>query len=206
MAQKAGIAAYTSKNYTPPADTGIEHAVHRRPGQLDRQWFVLLIEPNCERRASAFLTARRFKTYVPEMAKLTFRGCRHKRTYIRRPIFPGYVFLFFGFAADSDRRQFVETAPGVHKFLKFDEHYAALPAGWVEAFSKIEQELLIPKKVQGPAAMFAPGEKVSLTIGPFAGLRASIQTLDDDERVTILLDLLGRAVRAQVSAEQLEKL
>lgn len=180
--------------------------IHRQRNQADRHWFVLLTEPNMERRAAAFLTARRFKNYLPEMLRPSTRGLRRKKVLIRRPIFPGYVFLFFGFAIDGDRRHFVERAPGVHKFLKFDDGYATLSGDLMERLFGIEQELLKPKKVQGPSSIFSPGEDVRISSGPFCGLNASIETLDDDERVTALLSLLGRAVRTQFFAEQLEKL
>jgi len=210
LAYSGKICRYTGKQLTMPRSeatfSDVQSAVHRQRNQADREWFVLSTEPNMERKAASFLIARRFKTYLPEMIKISTRGVRRRKVNIRRPIFPGYVFLFFGFDIDRARRQHVETAPGVHKFLRFDEDYAVVPGEAMERLFGIEQELLKPKQVKGPSSIFSPGEVVRISDGSFSGLNAEIESLDDDERITILLDILKRKVRTQIMAEQVEKL
>lgn len=214
MLAKTGIRCrFTGKDLTMPLNytrfEDIQTSVRQQHVVADqeRQIFVLSIEPQMERKAAAHLIARGIqKALVPEMLKRTTRGAQRIKVDIRRPIFPGYVFILFSFALDSSRRRHIETAPGVHKFLRLGDDYAILPIPVMARILDIEEELLKPKKVSGPSAIFSPGEQVRVAEGPFTGLNAEIEELDDDQRISILLPLLGRMSKIHIEAEHLEKL
>lgn len=44
---------------------------------------------------------------------------------------------------------------------------------------------------------FLPGESVRITNGPFSGLVGTLASLDDEGRVEVLLDILGKATVAK---------
>jgi transcriptional antiterminator NusG len=90
--------------------------------------------------------------------------------------------------------------------MRLNDDYAIVPNHEMERLFAVEQVLLEPKKIFGPASIFFPGEQVRIADGPFSGLNAQIEKLDDEDRITILMSLLGRASRLHIPAEQLEKL
>lgn len=166
-------------------------------------WFVLLTQPQMERKAAARLIADRTKVYLPEETIYARRGVRRRKVEVRRPMFRGYLFVKLG---PLDAFGKVAQALGVHKFLRFGDDYATVPDLVMERIFGIEQVLMNPPKVRGPAAIFTPGETVRVSEGTFSGFNAEILKLDDAERITILLPFFGRYTPTQVFAEQLEKL
>lgn len=182
-----------------------DRALRERHHPADgRQWFVLLCEPQMERKAAARLIGERFKVYLPECLVWTTRGIRRRKVQAPRPMFRGYLFIRLSLLLDPFTH--ASSAVGVHKFLKFGEDFAIVPDEVMRRIGMIEQELMTPKQLRGPSAMFHVGEAVRVAEGTFSGFNADIIRLDDEERITILLPLLGRAVPVTLEAEQLEKL
>lgn len=202
---------YTGKIITDPLSTKpfcqLQAETRReRASIVERQYFVLCTEPNMERKAAAHLTGRGWKALAPEMLGRTTRGHRRRKVPTKRMIFPGYLFLLFSFEIDGDRRHQIDATFGIHRFLRLGNDYAIVSHEDMAKICDIEQELLKPKQVHGPSAIFDVGETIRVSEGPFCGLNAKIVRLDDDERITILLSLLGRAVPTKIEAEALEKL
>lgn len=171
-----------------------------------RQWFVLLTEPQMERKAAAHLIGRRFKTYLPEEAVWARRGVRRQKVEVRRPIFRGYLFIHLSFEADADRWNKVTTVPGIHRFMRLNDDFAIVPDHEMHKLFATEQILLQPAKIRGPASIFKAGEQVRATEGPFSGFAGEIERLDDEQRISVLMAMFGRVTRVHFQAEQLEKL
>jgi transcriptional antiterminator RfaH len=78
-----------------------------------------------------------------------------------------------------------------------------LPPGVIEGLIARENaEGLIDLK---PAAFsFTTNQPLRITEGPFADLVGLFQSVGDNERVMLLLDLLGRPVRVQIPAVAVE--
>ncbi len=51
------------------------------------------------------------------------------------------------------------------------------------------------------ASRFAPGDKVRIVAGAFSDSLALVEGVSDQERVAVLLDLLGRKVRVLVGSD-----
>jgi transcriptional antiterminator RfaH len=47
-----------------------------------------------------------------------------------------------------------------------------------------------------PASPYELGQQIRVTQGPFDGIVATIVELDEKDRIIVLLDLLGKSVRA----------
>jgi transcriptional antiterminator RfaH len=54
--------------------------------------------------------------------------------------------------------------------------------------------------------LFEPGEDVRVVVGPFADLVAKVEAAPEKDRIFVLLDMMGRTVRAQLSGADLERL
>jgi transcriptional antiterminator RfaH len=54
-----------------------------------------------------------------------------------------------------------------------------------------------------PSIQYKKGDHVKVSIGPFANLIATIETLGSDQKIWILMDLLGRKAKIQVHSNTL---
>lgn len=177
-----------------------------REGLVDdsmRQWYVLLIEPQQEAKAAAHLIGRGVKQYLPTIPSWTTRGIKRTKVKVLRPMFPGYLFVRLDFANDGRALRHIRSTVGVTKFLQFDTDYAVVPEQAMQRIFAVEQDMLKPRpKVRA----YAVGEKVRINEGPFSGINGDIVGLDDNDRVKVLLSLLGRATPVQLSESVIEKL
>jgi transcription termination/antitermination protein NusG len=172
------------------------------PEHRDSKWYVLQIHPQHEGIAAAHLIGRRFKVYLPTMLSTSTRSIRRRKVKIARPIFPGYLFIFIDFDRD-DRLHFVHNAPGVHKFLQLGTDLAIISQLDMDRIGRIEEALMKPRE---KASIWNVGEVVRIGDGPFTGLTAKIARLDENDRITVLLTLLGRATPVTLPDAELEKL
>ena len=77
----------------------------------------------------------------------------------------------------------------------------AVPDGIVEDIRarQNEQGFVVVKT----ASEFIPGEKVTVAAGPMADHVGLVEKMTDEQRVVLLLDLLGRKVRVELALEDL---
>ena len=48
------------------------------------------------------------------------------------------------------------------------------------------------------------GDSVEMLTGPFANFNATVDTIDPEQRIWVLLDFMGQKTRMQVTADQLQ--
>ncbi len=114
-----------------------------------------------------------------------------------RPLFPGYLFV----AIDSVKGGWraVNSTLGVTRLVSVGETPVIVPA-------RLVSDLMLRCDPDGkllPARTLQPGDRVTVINGPFADFAASIERLAPDQRVWLLLDLMGRKTRVAVDPEQL---
>jgi transcriptional antiterminator RfaH len=163
---------------------------HKPPDALllgdGERWYVVHTAPFCEARAQLNLRNQEFRTFLPKRRK-TVRHARKLRT-VEAPFFPGYLFVVL----DPERRQWrcVNGSFGVSSLIMQGDRPHPVPHGIVEAlqasaddsgFLQLEEKLRV-------------GSPVRLMAGPFADQLAILDSLDDNARVRVLLDVLGRRV------------
>jgi transcriptional antiterminator RfaH len=82
------------------------------------------------------------------------------------------------------------STKGVSGLVRFGEQLPTLPAGFIDGLLQVTDPAsgLIPLPEPG----FLPGDTVTIEEGPLAGLQGVFKALTGQERVIILLDLLGK--------------
>lgn len=112
-----------------------------------------------------------------------------------RPLFPRY--LFVALDPDRDPWQAVRGTIGVSALVMAGERPCPVPAGVVEALAAA---------VDGAGGFdfrkrLVPGTQVRFLTGPFADRLGRLVTMDDRERVGVLLEILGgeRLVEAGIT-------
>lgn len=175
----------------------------------DKLWRVALTEPNGERRAAVCLLARKYQVYYPTITAQVSRG-RGQQRKIERAMFPRYLFVRMGDATTWERLYSAAGIVGSSQdgsrrglMMKplggFVELSHTIIEAIVDTESRKRGELNTVAKRMG----FKVGDPVSVKLNPFTELLATIDELDDDERVVILVSLMGCESRVTVKAQQL---
>lgn len=156
-------------------------------------WYTLQTVPKREHLAAAALRREaRLEVFCPRLRsrKATRRGA----VQFTEALFPGYLFARFDFA--TAHRQ-VRATHGVSSIVSFGEDFPVLPEAALANLqaSFPEDEILDLGGLDEPR----PGDTIDVLEGPFAGLQAVVQrVLPARQRVTILIDLLGRVVETEL--------
>jgi len=161
-------------------------------------WHVVHTAPNAELQVSRVLELYGLSTYMPRFRPS--RGTRPDSVRGRRPrlVFPGYVFFRppDGFA----RWPHVRSAPGVRRVLDEDGEPALMRDELVEHLRR--RIAALPPDSAGQR--FMPGQRVRVQQGPLAMVDALFERdVPARERVTILVQLLGRQLPVEVERQAL---
>jgi transcriptional antiterminator RfaH len=162
-------------------------------------WYVVHSQPNAELRAAEHLERQGFASYVPTYLK-TRRHARRVDT-VRAPFFPRYLFVWID--VTQQRWRSINSTVGVSRIVGRGLMPTPVMPGVVEAIRQREgEDGLI--RLAPAAAKFRPGDTVRVVDGAFEACQGLFQALTDNERVAILLDLLGRKVRVVLDAGAIE--
>jgi transcriptional antiterminator RfaH len=156
------------------------------------RWYATYAQPQSEARAERELRQQGFDVFLPLCRRLR----RHARRseMVLRPLFPRYLFVAIDLA--TQRWRAVNGTRGVVQLVRQGDRPAPLPAGVVEALrARADGSGAVPLDA---LSMFEPGRKLLVTAGPFAGHTGKYETMTSDERVILLLELLGRSVEVAV--------
>ena len=159
------------------------------------RWYIVHTQPNGEERARHNLERQGFGVYLPKYLKHR----RHARRieHVRRPLFPRYLFVRF----DPDTAQWrsINGTFGVAHLVSNGNEPIAIPDGIVDAIqARHDDDGLV---VLHAPDTFVHGQKLEIVDGPFAWHTGLFQRLSENERVVLLLDLLGRQVTVTVAPE-----
>jgi transcriptional antiterminator RfaH len=151
-------------------------------------WIVLYTKPNQETVAVKNIQRQKYEAYCP----MILRTRRHARRVeqVERPLFPSYVFVKMN-VRQAQWRSLLSTK-GVRSLVHFGDQVGLLPEGFVEQLRASEENGVLDGTV---APRARPGDRVTLSEGPFESSMATVLSLPDRDRVWVLLDFMGRQVR-----------
>jgi transcriptional antiterminator RfaH len=164
---------------------------------MQGNWFVVQTQPHCEAKAKLHLINQGFEAYLPVYR----RRIRHagRASIVLRPLFPGYLFVRFDL--EVSRWRSVNGTLGVRQILSDGEQPRFLD-------DKIVHQIMAREDNSGiidlAAATFVCGQAVRVTEGPMANIEGLFQEVRDENRVILLVSLLGRKVRLQVPTQAVE--
>jgi transcriptional antiterminator RfaH len=160
-----------------------------------RQWFVVQTQVNCEAKAAQNLMRQGFEVYLPRYLKR--RRHARKIDFTAKPLFPRYMFVAIDMA--TQRWRSIQSTFGVARLVSNGDDPATVPAGVVHALKAREDTKGF---IQVDARLaFAPGDKVRVLAGAFIDNSGLFNGLADHDRVSILLDMLGRKVRVLLDVD-----
>jgi transcriptional antiterminator RfaH len=154
---------------------------------MSSPWFVVQTQPHAESRAALNLVRQGYDTYFPRYLK---RRRHARRTEIvPAPLFPRYLFVRVETA--MQRWRSISSTFGVARLVSFSDTPAIVPSSVIDLLKHNEDGGLVQLRKR----VFTPGERVRITEGAFTDCIGLFEGMRDEERVCVLLDLLGRKVR-----------
>lgn len=160
------------------------------------EWFLAQLKPNGLRIAERNLRRQAFRTFVPLEQKTVRRN--GKFAPVVKPLFPGYLFVSFDPGAGGWHA--INSTQGVTRLVAFGTVPSPVPHNLI---ADLQSRCDDSGRLLPPGAL-SPGDSVKLRSGPFADFTATIERIDPDRRVWILLDLMGRATRLRVRPDALQ--
>ena len=162
---------------------------------MSKEWFILQFKPNSHNRAERNLNRQGFETFLPYHSITTRKASRFKNTI--RPLFPGYMFITFDKGESKWHK--INNTYGVSHLITFNSTLKSIPTTLVEGLMKrydLSGKLL-------PIQKLKKGDQVKILEGPFANFIANIEKYETDQRICILMDLMGRKTKIQTPSDNL---
>lgn len=161
-------------------------------------WYAVHTQPRAETRVHDNLLRQGYAAYLPR-CRLYVSHARRREVALR-PLFPRY--LFAGVDRAAMRWRPILSTFGVSDVVRTGEEPTPVPAEIVAALREREAAGMFDRL--DLRRRLRLGEMVRITAGAFEDMFGRLVELREPERVVVLLDLLGRAVRAQLGAEAVE--
>ena len=163
--------------------------------KISPRWYVVQTQVNGEAKAAQNLLRQGYEIYLPRYLKR--RRHARKVDFTAKPLFPRYMFVAIDMA--SQRWRSIQSTIGVARLVTNGDDPATVPEGVVHALRAREDEKGFIRLDNKPA--FAPGDKVRVLAGAFMDSAGLFGGLVDHDRVSILLEMLGRQVRVLLDAD-----
>lgn len=162
-------------------------------------WYVAQTRHLSEARAAHELEAQGLKVFLPRYLKRHSHA--RKVTWKPAPLFPGYLFVSFDPAVQRWRS--VNGTYGVARLVAGTDGPAAIASGIIEKLMARRDGAGYIALPQRP--VFQPGEPIRITRGSFENSLGLFEDFTDQDRVAVLLELLGRKVRVVLEEDMVEK-
>jgi transcriptional antiterminator RfaH len=159
------------------------------------RWYVVQTHPCAEGRAVTHLARQGFATYLPRYLKKR----RHARLVetVAAPLFPRYLFVAIDIA--TQRWRSISSTLGVTHLVCNGQYPVPVSDDVIDALRSREDESGFVRLPAWPS--FVEVDKVRLLDGAFTDCIALFEGMKDIQRVSVLLDLLGRKVRLVLAAD-----
>jgi len=155
-----------------------------------RRWYAVYTQLHRELRAQTQLQNQYYHVYLPKRRK-TVRHARKLKTVLA-PFFPRYLFITLDPTIDQWRN--VNSTFGVCALVMAGERPHPIPQGVVEAMIAATDSAGLLSFAQN----LKIGERVRLLAGPFADRLGTLDRIDDNGRVRVLLEIMGGPVPVQL--------
>lgn len=179
-------------------------------------WYVLYVKANTEHKVvkdfAEFVktnsTAYDFDPFVPESEKY-YRAKKYRelgKQYLKRPLFPGYVFIETNMPAEQFLKftaAYIYNSADVIRLLKYgDSNEIAISLAERQRF----EYLLKGKHCLEHSIGYIEGDNIVITCGPLIGMDGRIEKINRHNRnAKIELVMFGQKQVVDVALEIVEK-
>ena len=153
-----------------------------------KNWYLVKTKPRQEKTAIENLENQEYSVYCPTVT------INNKHVVL----FPGYIFIQLD--KKTDNWSPIRSTKGVVNFIRFGVIFAQVPDNVIE-FIKSNELITVEKFMN--LNMFKPGDKVQITDGVFKNCVAIFKSFKSDERVILLMNILGQQQAINIKQESL---
>ena len=156
---------------------------------MSKEWFILQFKSNSHYQAVKNLNQQGFETFLPLHETTLRKTSRFVKS--TKPLFPGYMFVSF------DRTELkwhkIKNTYGVSRLVTFNSSLKSIPSAFVDNLMKRYDSSgkLIP------IAKIKKGSKIKILEGPFANFIATVEKYESEQRIWVLMDIMGRKTKIQ---------
>ena len=163
---------------------------------MPKEWFILQFKPNSHQQAVKNLNRQGFETFLPFNDNTSRKASRFVTS--TKPLFPGYMFISFD--KTDPKWHKINNTYGVFRLITFNSILKSIPTEFIDNLMKrydVSGKLLPIKKLK-------KGDQVTVLKGPFADFIAIVEKYEADQRIWILMDLMGRKTKIQAPSDALK--
>lgn len=163
---------------------------------MDR-WYVVQSQPRAEITALHHLNRQGYETYLPRYLKRR----RHARRVdtVAAPLFPRYLFVRFD--VEAVRWRAIRSTVGVAHLVCHGDLPTPAPHGIIEGIRAREDARGFV--AIGAEVPFRKGDTVRICEGALADQLGLFEGVTEEERVILLLDVLGRQIKVKLPIESI---
>ena len=156
-----------------------------------KSWIVARNKPNQNTTALINLERQNFEFFQPTFKTIS----RVQNTFkeIIKPVFPGYIFIAINLEEKNWHK--INNTRGISRIIVFGNEIPLIRCELIKELKYRFSRNSSPKAVDP----FEIGMIAEITNGPFAQLIGKIEETDSDQRIWILLDILGTQTRISIN-------
>ena len=173
-------------------------SMYYRNGMMMGNWYLVQLKRNSHRIADRNLNQQGFKTFLPLQDLTSRRGSKFLTNTM--PLFPGYMFVRI--KPDGAPWQKINSTLGVSRLICQDGVPKRVPTEVVSGLMSRCDSLgrLLP------STAVQRGDTVEIHSGALANFIATVETIDSNRRIWVLIDIMGQITRVQVASEKVKHL
>lgn len=150
---------------------------------LNKKWYIAQIKSNSYHTASQNLERQGFETFLPKM-EITKKQ-ENKFLFKNVFVFPGYMFVCCDPNIIAWKK--INSTYGVSKILAFNNKPSEISSDLIHDL-KIRYEINSNSSENGTLKQ---GDSIKFYSGPFADVIAKVESVDENNRIWILLEAMG---------------
>lgn len=162
-------------------------------------WYVIQTKARQEQRALRNLEQQGYTCYLPMHRTEKLR--QGVLSVVEEPLFARYLFIRLDASQSGKSWAPIRSTMGVSRLVTFGSEPAKVDERLIEVLRARKDALS-----EEPQRLFAEGERVLITDGPFLGIEAIYQMNDGESRAMVLIELLSKPVKLKISPVSLRKI
>jgi len=151
-----------------------------------KKWYLIKTKPRQESTAIINLENQGYISYCP-IVKI------NKKNVV---LFPGYIFIYLD--KNNENWSPIRSTKGVLNFVRFGLNFAQVPEHIIE-YIKVNQANSEQKLKK--LSKFKKGDKVQITDGVFKNCIAIFKSYKSEERIILLMKVLGQQQAININQE-----
>jgi len=157
----------------------------------EKEWYAVYTKSRQEYKALAYLKALNFNVFLPEVEVIRVR--RGRRVKVRRPMFPGYLFVETDWRRES--RLDIVRAPSIIRVLGYDDRPTPIPREQVESLQIVVRS---GTRVD-PHPYLKVGQRVRIVSGALRDVVGIlVEKSRNSRKLVISVDMMNRAVAVTI--------